>query len=135
MNHETATQSSQTKSSSIALAPSYKGNRTVFFEFNSSALNNETKESLDDQIVWMKENPKTKFVIEGYCDELGSEEYNKALGSRRAEAVKEYMVKNDIDEYRIKTVSYGKSRPLDLDHTEEAWAKNRRAVTISPLKN
>jgi peptidoglycan-associated lipoprotein len=104
--------------------------RKVFFAFNASDIDSEAKKMLDLQVSWLKNNPEIKVVIEGYCDARGGEKYNLALGEKRALAVKKYLVDNGIDAKRLKTVSYGKDRPLISESNEEAWAKNRRSVTI-----
>ena len=78
----------------------------------------------------MKKNPQYSLLIEGHCDERGTEQYNLALGDRRANAAKEYIVALGIDGNRIRTVSYGEERPFDPGHDEAAWAKNRRAHLV-----
>jgi peptidoglycan-associated lipoprotein len=102
----------------------------VFFDFNSSEISAEGRETLDRQALWMKKYPEIKVIVEGHCDERGTREYNIALGERRAMAAKNYLVSEGVKSKRIKTVSYGKERPAALGHDEEAWAQNRRAVTI-----
>jgi peptidoglycan-associated lipoprotein len=102
----------------------------VFFAFDSSKINNEAREMLDLQVTWLKNNPEIKVVIEGHCDARGGEKYNAMLGEKRALAVKKYLVDNGIDAKRLKTISYGKNHPLVSGSNEEAWAKNRRSVTI-----
>jgi peptidoglycan-associated lipoprotein len=81
-------------------------------------------------LSWLKANPTAKVQIEGHCDEKGTVEYNMALGDRRANAVKTYLIKSGIEKGRIDTISYGKERPADSGHDEAAWSKNRRAVFI-----
>ncbi len=106
--------------------------RTVYFDYNSSALTEEAKTILDEKVVsWLKEDEKVRATVEGHCDERGSDKYNYALGKRRAIAVREYIVSKGVAAKRVKTVSYGKTRPVDNGHDESAWAKNRRAVTVS----
>ncbi len=102
----------------------------VFFSYDSAELNEEAKRTLDNQIAWLKSDNKITITIEGHCDERGTREYNIALGERRANSTKKYLVKNGISEARIKTISYGKERPAFFGNTEEAFAKNRRAVTV-----
>lgn len=102
----------------------------VFFEFNSSELDAESRETLTRQALWMKKYPEIKVIVEGHCDERGTREYNIALGERRATAAKNYLVAEGVKSKRIKTISYGKERPAAQGHDEEAWAQNRRAVTI-----
>lgn len=99
----------------------------VNFDFDSAMLSETARSILAGNAQWLKENLGVKVLIEGHCDERGSEEYNLALGQRRAETVKNYLLSLGVDASRLKTVSYGESVPLDPGHTEEAWAKNRRA--------
>lgn len=102
---------------------------TVFFAFDSSALSAEAQAALDTQVEWLK-NHDTNVIVQGYCDERGTREYNLALGERRANAVKEYLVSHGIAEDRISVISYGKERPAVFGSNEAAWAQNRRAVTV-----
>ncbi len=103
---------------------------TVFFAFDSSALSAESTAALDTQVNWLREHPETNVIVQGYCDERGTREYNLALGERRANAVKQYLVSQGIAEHRISTISYGKERPAVFGSNEAAWAQNRRAVTV-----
>ncbi len=103
---------------------------TVFFAFDSSALSAEARAALDTQVEWLKDHEDVHAVVQGYCDERGTREYNLALGERRANAVKQYLVSQGIEEDRISTISYGKERPAVLGSNEAAWAQNRRAVTV-----
>lgn len=103
----------------------------IYFDFNASSLNAAAMDILNEQIVWLQSNPSAMIVIEGHCDERGTREYNLALGEKRANAVKDYMIAKGIDSARIRTISYGKERPDVFGSTEDAWAKNRRAVTIA----
>lgn len=105
--------------------------RVVFFEFNSAKLSNDAAKMLDRQVEWLKNNPEIKITVEGYCDERGGEKYNMMLGKKRAEMVKKYLTNHGVKSERIKVVSYGKDHPLASGATEEAWAQNRRAVTIT----
>jgi len=102
----------------------------VFFAFDSSELSSEARAALEKQAVWMKKFGGVRVVIEGHCDERGTREYNLALGERRANASKDYLVALGINPARIKTISFGKERPAALGHNETAWAQNRRAVTV-----
>ena len=102
---------------------------TVFFAFDSSALSAEAQAALDTQVEWLKSH-ETNVIVQGYCDERGTREYNLALGERRANAVKEYLVSHGIAEDRISVISYGKERPAVFGSNEAAWAQNRRAVTV-----
>lgn len=103
---------------------------TVYFAFDSFSLSADTKNQLKNNLNWLKSNPNSKVQVEGHCDEKGTVEYNMALGDRRANAVKNYLVKSGIARDRIDTISYGKERPADPGHDESAWSKNRRAVFV-----
>lgn len=102
----------------------------VFFGFDRYDLTPEARATLDRQAAWLKRYPAVTVTIEGHCDERGTREYNLALGERRANAVKNYLVAQGIDPSRITTISYGKERPAVLGSNEAAWAQNRRAVTV-----
>ena len=102
----------------------------VFFGFDSSDLTAESRAALEKQAAWMKKFGGVRVVLEGHCDERGTREYNLALGERRANAAKDYLVALGINPARIKTISYGKERPAALGHNESAWAQNRRSVTV-----
>ncbi|HUK83754.1 MAG TPA: OmpA family protein [Verrucomicrobiae bacterium] len=97
----------------------------VYFDFDSAKIRPSEMSKLESVAAAMKGNDK-KLVIEGYCDERGTAEYNRALGERRAQAAREELVHMGIDAGRISTISYGKDRPADPGHDESAWAKNRR---------
>ena len=88
---------------------------------------------LKDLAAWLRANQAAKLTVEGHCDERGSVEYNLALGQKRAEAAKDYLVKLGVSDKRLKAVSYGKEAPLVPGHTEEAWAKNRRAHFVAAI--
>ncbi len=98
----------------------------VYFDFDSSELLPPTKEALQQVAQWLLEHPDKRILIEGHCDERGTEEYNIGLGERRARSVKHYLILQGVEPERIDIISYGESRPLDPRHCEEAWAKNRR---------
>jgi len=102
----------------------------VFFDFDKYDLKPEARAQLEQQAAWLKSYPQYRITIEGHCDERGTREYNLALGERRANAVKNYLVALGIDPNRITTISYGKERPEVLGSNEAAWAQNRRAVTV-----
>jgi len=102
----------------------------VYYGYDSFTLSSEARQSLKKNADWMKANPTARIQIEGHCDERGTVEYNMALGDRRANAAKAYLVKMGVGSERIETLSYGKERPADLGHTESAWARNRRAVFV-----
>ena len=108
----------------------------VFFDFNSYSLTEEAKKLLDvasDALV-ANENATKTLTIEGHCDERGTAEYNMALGQKRANAVKQYLVKNGVKADRIKVVSFGKERPAVEGSNEDAWSQNRRAVMVENTK-
>ncbi len=105
---------------------------TVYFAYDKSNLSQEATAALDTQVQWLKKNPKVKVVVQGYCDKRGTAEYNLALGERRADAVKAYLVSQGICAKRITTVSYGKEYAFPGD-TEAAYAKSRRGVTVVEL--
>jgi peptidoglycan-associated lipoprotein len=102
-------------------------NEDIYFEFDSSVLSPMAREVLSRKAQWLRENPNASIIIEGHCDERGTNAYNIALGERRAESAKSFLVDSGIDELRFSTISYGEERPVDPGHNEEAWAKNRRA--------
>lgn len=101
--------------------------KTVYFEFDKAALTTETKQLLKENAEWLKANPSAEVLIEGHSDERGTEEYNLALGERRAMGVRKFLIRLGIDPVRLYTISYGEEKPLDTEHTEDAWSKNRRA--------
>lgn len=102
-------------------------NEDIYFSFDSAALSRTAQEKLREKARWMMQNPGVSAVIEGHCDERGTSEYNLALGDRRAESAKAYMINLGISPARLVTISYGEERPVDPRHNEEAWARNRRA--------
>jgi peptidoglycan-associated lipoprotein len=99
----------------------------IYFEFDKSTLTSEAKDALMQKTEWLKANPHAKVLIEGHCDERGTNEYNLALGDRRAEAVKTFLINLGISPLRLDSISYGEERPADFGHGEAAWANNRRA--------
>jgi peptidoglycan-associated lipoprotein len=102
----------------------------VFFAFDRSDITPEARQILARQADWLRRYPNVTVTIEGHCDERGTREYNLALGERRAQAVKNVLVAMGIPATRISTISYGKERPAVVGSTEEAYAQNRRAVTV-----
>ncbi|MDD9335423.1 MAG: peptidoglycan-associated lipoprotein Pal [Rickettsiaceae bacterium] len=102
----------------------------IFFAFNKSDISSKSKEQLNKQAVWLKKHCCTKATIQGHCDQRGTREYNLALGERRAEAVRKYLIGLGIDNNRLDTISYGKEKPAVMGCDEAAWAQNRRAVTV-----
>ena len=105
------------------------GNK-VYFDFDSSALSADAKSTLNAQAAFLRSNPSVRITVEGHADERGTREYNLALGDRRASAARDFLVAQGIDGARIKTISYGKERPEMVGSNDEAWAKNRRSVSI-----
>ncbi len=103
---------------------------TVYFAFDSFALEGQAQQTLDQQAGILLKNQGVSVVVEGHCDDRGTREYNLALGERRATAVKDYLTAYGVNPSRIRVVSYGKERPAVLGSTEAAWAKNRRATTV-----
>ena len=102
----------------------------VFFDYDSSSINNSAKEILDIQATWLNSETSIKIMVEGHCDERGTREYNIALGEKRANSVKKYLISKGIDSSRISATSYGKERPAFFGSTESVMSKNRRAVTV-----
>ena len=102
----------------------------VFFASNESVLTTASRESLRKQASWLRKNSKVTVVLEGHADERGTREYNLALGERRANAAKDYLMTYGISSDRISVLSYGKERPVDSGSNSLAWSKNRRSVTV-----
>ena len=102
----------------------------VFFATNESVLTTAARETLRKQAAWLRKNSKITVVLEGHADERGTREYNLALGERRANAAKDYLMTNGISSDRISVLSYGKERPVDSGSNPLAWSKNRRSVTV-----
>jgi len=101
----------------------------VFFDTDQSVLTPEARGILDRQAQWLQQYPQISVWVAGNCDERGTEEYNIALGERRANADRDYLASRGIDARRIQTISYGKDRPVDPSSTQDAWAHNRNAIT------
>ena len=108
------------------------GSDTVHFATDSSDVDGEAQGILAKQAVWLQKFPNVRVTIEGHCDERGTREYNLALGDRRANAAKSFLINAGVPAGRITTISYGKERPLSAGSDEGAWAQNRRAVTVVP---
>ena len=106
----------------------------IYFVFDKSTIEPEAREILKRLASLLGSNKNYTLVVEGHCDERGTIEYNLALGQRRADAAMKYLVDLGLDKGSIKTITYGKERPLDPGHDEEAWAKNRRAHFLTTLK-
>ncbi len=105
-------------------------NDRVFFQTDRSSLTIASREVLRDQAEWLKQNTQISLIIEGHADERGTREYNLALGARRAGAVRDYLVSLGVQPYRLRTISYGKERPVALCSRATCWAKNRRSVSV-----
>ena len=101
----------------------------VFFGYDSSDLDSDALELLQDQVAWLKQNSDVSVTIEGHCDERGTREYNLALGEKRAQSVKNYLIGLGINPDRVSTISYGKERPAVVGSNDGAWSQNRRSVT------
>jgi peptidoglycan-associated lipoprotein len=102
----------------------------VFFETDSSELTELARGTLDKQAQWLSNYNRYSFTIEGHADERGTREYNIALGARRAQTVREYLVSRGIAANRMRTISYGKERPVAVCDDISCWSQNRRAVTV-----
>jgi peptidoglycan-associated lipoprotein len=101
----------------------------VFYAFDKSALDGDSKSTLDRQSAWLGKYAQVNVQIAGNCDDRGTEEYNIALGQRRANAARDYLVAKGVASARITTISYGKDRPTALGDNEDAWKQNRNAIT------
>ena len=108
------------------------GSDTVHFATDSSDIDSEAQLILTKQAAWLAKYPNVRVTIEGHCDERGTREYNLALGDRRANSAKNFLVNAGVNAARISVISYGKERPIATGSDEEAWAQNRRAVTVVP---
>ena len=102
----------------------------VFFATNKSTLTTASRDTLRKQAAWMRKQKKVSVTVEGHADERGTREYNLALGERRANAVKDYLMTYGISGSRISVISYGKERPVNSGSTPLAWSQNRRSVTV-----
>ena len=102
----------------------------VYFETDKHNINSASAFTLESQANWLKSTPGFQIIVEGHCDERGTREYNLALGERRANSVKEFLVSLGVEPGRVTIISYGKERPSAEGSTSESWAENRRAVTV-----
>ena len=102
----------------------------IYFETNKHNISSASAFTLESQANWIKSTPGFQLIIEGHCDERGTREYNLALGERRGNSVKDFLVSLGVDAGRITVISYGKERPAAEGSTSEAWSENRRAVTV-----
>lgn len=104
--------------------------KDAYFGYDETAIGADAQAALTESANWLKTNPSYNLLVEGHCDERGTEQYNLALGDRRANMVKQFLMTLGVDAARIRTVSYGEERPFDPGHDESAWAKNRRAHLV-----
>lgn len=102
----------------------------VYFGLDQYDLNSAAQATLRGQASWLSQNPSRSIVIEGHCDERGTREYNLGLGERRANAVKDYLVSLGVTPSRVRTISYGKERPVCVASSEDCWSRNRRGVSV-----
>ena len=100
---------------------------TVHFQFNAYDLTPEARKKMANNASWLMKNPDAKVTVEGHCDSRGSTEYNLALGEKRAQVVRKYLVSLGVDASRLAIISYGEEQPLEYGETDRAWARNRRA--------
>ncbi|MFN4013964.1 MAG: peptidoglycan-associated lipoprotein Pal [Reyranella sp.] len=130
-NNDTQTASAATTTVTPGSVGDFRQNvgDRVFFDTDSSTVREDGRQTLNRQAEWLKKYGSYQITIEGHCDERGTREYNLALGERRANAARQYLIAQGIPASRIKTVSYGKERPDPVGSDEAAWARNRRAVT------
>ncbi len=108
--------------------------QTVYFAFNSASLNSSTRAALTANAEYLKQMEDVQVQVEGHCDERGGVQYNLALGEKRAQAVKQYLVSMGVSSSRITTISFGKERPIAFGHDESSWSKNRRANFVVTAK-
>ncbi len=104
--------------------------RDAFFDFDSVAIRPEDGKNLQSTAQWLRDHRRFHVLVEGHCDERGTEQYNLALGEKRASEAKEYLAALGIDPQNVATISYGKEKPFDQGHDDDAWAKNRRAHVV-----
>ncbi|WP_136684711.1 peptidoglycan-associated lipoprotein Pal [Falsirhodobacter xinxiangensis] len=102
----------------------------VFFSYDQSTVDDAARQTLTQQAQWLNQNPNYAIIIEGHADEKGTREYNLALGARRASSAQDFLISQGVAPSRMRTVSYGKERPVQVCSSEDCYAKNRRAVTV-----
>lgn len=110
--------------------PSFFKANTVYFDFDSAVVKASERVRVEEVAAYLKGKPTHMVQVEGHCDERGTEEYNRALGERRALAVREYLINLGVEPQRVHTISYGEDRPAEIGSNESAWAKNRRGEFI-----
>ena len=128
---ETTPSSAPTPGSQADFVAQMMGQDTIYFDTDKFNIDSTDQAALAAQAQWLMNYPAKRLTVEGHADERGTREYNLALGERRANAAKNYLVSLGVDAGRITTVSYGKERPVALGSDEESWARNRRAVTVT----
>ena len=128
--HLTASFPASVRTSPVTIQEQPVGFGNIHFDFDKSFIRDDAKPILGRVAEYMKKNPDARLQIEGHCDERGTSEYNMALGERRASAASKYLQNLGVAGNRLSTISYGEEKPHDPGHTEEAWAKNRRAVFV-----
>jgi len=126
-----ATSNSSTTGSGTANQQLASAGNTIYFAFDRSDITGESRQVLQRQAAVLNQNPSWTVTIEGHCDERGTVEYNLGLGERRANATKQALIALGVAAGRINVISYGKERPVNHGHNEQAWAQNRRAVTVA----
>jgi peptidoglycan-associated lipoprotein len=104
--------------------------RDAFFSYDESTLTADGQAALTTTATWLRQNPRYNLLIEGHCDERGTEQYNLALGDRRANTAREFLIALGVEGSRLRTVSYGEERPFDEGHDESSWMQNRRAHLV-----
>jgi peptidoglycan-associated lipoprotein len=126
---ESSTASSGSASTTMGNPLAGGGGDKIFFDFDQAVIRDDARPTLDSQAEWLNRNKNVNVQIAGDCDERGTEEYNIALGNRRAYAAQSYLAAKGVAQSRISTISFGKDRPIAPGSTEEAWAQNRNAIT------
>lgn len=106
-----------------------KATDRVYFDYDKYNLDADDQQALASQVAWLKQYPSSRVEVQGHADERGTRDYNIALGERRAQSVKSYLISQGIADGRIQTISFGKDKPLDMGHDEAAWARNRNSFT------
>ncbi len=104
--------------------------KTIYFDFDKYELRADARTALAANVEWLQANTKWNVLIEGHCDERGTNEYNMALGDKRSNAAKSYLISAGVSPGRLRIISYGEERPADMGHTEDSWAKNRRGAFL-----
>lgn len=108
--------------------------KTVYFDYRSAQITNESKKVLDENVVFLIANASVELQIEGHADERGSAQFNLSLGEKRAKSVHDYLVSRGVDDKKLSVISIGKERPISFGHDEESWSKNRRANFVVTAK-